>query len=241
MALTQATKTAILKSLLGLNQYGIISPCYIGLSIARPNPFDGSGFVEPWTVVDQETQQEVSTGYERCLIGSVGSGHTTQSMTVEDGRAYNNATIMFGETEHDYKEPVVAFGIFNNEKTGTPFIVGELDTPVEVKKGQMAIFSKSTNFLNGNLKFSIVDAVAFDVTFEPNAMDGTAFSDQAIANGQYKLPTAEDCGFSSRYLDREFKGWDTNKDATTPSYRAGDSITVTGDMTLYAIMGPKSA
>lgn len=80
-------------------------------------------------------------------------------------------------------------------------------------------------------------AVSYTLTFNGNrpadALDGTVSNmpDALTGNYTYTIPdNTPDCGDNYKFL-----GWSSNQNATSADYEIGHSITLTGNLTLYAV------
>lgn len=93
--------------------------------------------------------------------------------------------------------------------------------------------TKTGTFTQGTVPCTLVAnwiLDAFTITFENNGGVGGPTSQAINANeaGTLTIQTPTMYGYT-------FRGWDTSPDAVTPVYLPGDTITLTGNVTLYAI------
>ena len=80
---------------------------------------------------------------------------------------------------------------------------------------------------------SVSYTLSFDGNMPSDALDGTVsdLPEALTGNYQYTIPSnTPDCGDNYQFL-----GWSSNKNATSADYEIGHSITMTGDLTLYAV------
>lgn len=94
---------------------------YIGLSTTTPTE-TGSNFTEP----------SAANGYERISITVMGAAF--------DGQISNNKIITFPLIKNNSWGTVTHFGLFSSETGGTPYLFGEVNTPVELPVGYLACF-----------------------------------------------------------------------------------------------------
>jgi uncharacterized repeat protein (TIGR02543 family) len=71
----------------------------------------------------------------------------------------------------------------------------------------------------------------YTVTYDANGGSGAAPSAQTVAAGSSVTLSGQG---SLSYSGKTFNGWNTNSAGTGAAYAAGDSLTVTGNVTLYA-------
>jgi len=141
-----------------------------------------------------------------------GSGTTPASQTAQSGSAITlpNAG---GLSKSGY-----TFGGWNTNTsgTGTTYKVGDSYTVT----GNVTLYAKWDT-----------SVASYTVTFNANGGSGTAPASQTVQSGSaIVLPNGS--GLSrSGYT---FSGWNTNTSGTETTYKAGDSYTVTGNVTLYA-------
>lgn len=93
--------------------------------------------------------------------------------------------------------------------------------------------TKTGTFTQGTVACTLVANWILDayvITFENNGGSGGPTTQAINANetGVLTVQTPSRLGYS-------FRGWDTSSDAVTPVYLPGDSITLTEDITLYAV------
>ena len=77
---------------------------------------------------------------------------------------------------------------------------------------------------------TISESAPYSITYNANGGSGAPSSQAVFATYSYNLSetTPNRTGY-------EFKGWATSSSATTEQYHAGDSVTITGNLTLYAV------
>lgn len=96
-----------------------------------------------------------------------------------------------------------------------------------VSDGVVAFMTKRTAFLTKGLSDDSVR-----IYYDANGASGTMFHEALTLNGQKAV--LKDCDFTAPEFNYIFVGWNTEKDGSGTSYQAGDSVTLDGDLTLYA-------
>lgn len=96
-----------------------------------------------------------------------------------------------------------------------------------VADGVVSFMTKRTAFLTKGLSD---DAVR--IYYDANGGSGTMFHEYLTLNG--KKAVLKDCDYDGPAYNYIFAGWNTEKDGSGTAYRAGDSVTLDGDLTLYA-------
>ena len=76
----------------------------------------------------------------------------------------------------------------------------------------------------------------YTISYNANGGSGSITSQEVTGGSSVTL--ADNAFTRSNYY---FKGWSTSSTATTPTYRTNQSITPTGDMTLYAVWGSSTS
>ena len=96
-----------------------------------------------------------------------------------------------------------------------------------VTDGVVNFMTKRTAFLTKGLSD---DAVR--IYYDANGGSGTMFHEALTLNG--KKTVLKDCDFDAPAFNYMFIGWNTEKDGSGTAYSAGDTVTLDGDLTLYA-------
>ena len=96
-----------------------------------------------------------------------------------------------------------------------------------VSDGVVTFMTKRTAFLTKGLSDDSVR-----IYYDANGGSGTMFHEALTLNGQKAV--LKDCDFTAPEFNYIFVGWNTEKDGSGTSYQAGDSVTLDGDLTLYA-------
>ena len=96
-----------------------------------------------------------------------------------------------------------------------------------VADGVVTFMTKRTAFLTKGLSD---DAVR--IYYEANGARGTMFHEALTLNGMEAV--LKDCDFDAPAFNYIFAGWNTEKDGSGTAYSAGDTVTLDGDLTLYA-------
>lgn len=96
-----------------------------------------------------------------------------------------------------------------------------------VADGVVAFMTKRTAFLTKGFSD---DAVR--IYYDANGGSGMMFHEALTLNG--KTAVLKDCDFEAPAFNYIFDGWNTEKDGSGTAYNAGDSVTLDGDLTLYA-------
>ena len=102
-----------------------------------------------------------------------------------------------------------------------------LDYYRTVADGVVTFMTKRTAFLTKGLSD---DAVR--IYYEANGASGTMFHEALTLNGMEAV--LKDCDFDAPAFNYIFAGWNTEKDGSGTAYSAGDTVTLDGDLTLYA-------
>lgn len=96
-----------------------------------------------------------------------------------------------------------------------------------VADGVVTFMTKRTAFLTKGLSD---DAVR--IYYDANGGSGTMFHESLTLNGGKAV--LKDCDFDPPEFNYIFAGWNTEKDGSGTYYKAGDTVTLDGDLTLYA-------
>ena len=83
--------------------------------------------------------------------------------------------------------------------------------------------------------FALKNAQKLTIDYEANGAVGDVPDDQTVVMGSSAAAAANDQTVPLTYSGKVFAGWNTKADGTGTHYKAGESITPTDDMTLWAM------
>jgi uncharacterized repeat protein (TIGR02543 family) len=166
--------------------------------------YDSITVYAQWTA-DAPTQYTVT-------FDADGGSHGTQTKTVNSGETLGASSMPSNPTRSGY-----TFGGWYTARYGS----GSQFT------GSTSVNSSITVYA----KWTVNAPTQYTVTYNANGGSGTAPFAQTVNDGSSATVAGQ--GYLS-YTGKTFTGWNTNSNGTGTAYAAGASLTIIGDVTLYA-------
>ncbi|MBO5913523.1 MAG: InlB B-repeat-containing protein [Clostridia bacterium] len=149
-----------------------------------------------------------------------------------NGNSSSNYKIGGAYTDRsDYKVTVGTGGTVKSAMNGTASLVMLPDEDKCAVIGSDKLADGQTYTLSASsTSITFTDIVKYDITLDANNGTDAVETLEKVEGIAIELPST-----NAQNGDLEFIGWATSKDAKTPDYKAGDSYTADGNVTLYAV------
>lgn len=134
-----------------------------------------------------------------------------------------------------YSGSISTFTVQHNSSGSATFSLGIKGTIISMYTVQQGSTQRSSYDSTSGVSITITESAPYAITYNANGGSGAPNSQSIYANVSYNLSTATPTRTGYNFL-----GWSTNSSATSASYSPGQSVTLNGNLALYAVWQKKS-